>query len=181
MGKGDILRKHLCGAASSEFPKEKREHGLRCVLYEMVVLALALVQLKKKAAKFKDATSGKELPFGEEQTAHEAASMTCRVLIEFLYPKVKKSEDTSTPRKLAKLYKSLNKWSFHLTWKRVEKSKGYPQSYPEELLKHGPEVLSDANSFVEECVNKYNYRLTSPNARPYYNKFLELYEEIVDA
>ena len=167
--KDDILRDQLLRTESTRFSKDELEHGLRCVLYEMVVLALALVQLKNSGKKLRDQTSDEELPFGEEQTAHEAASLTCRLLIEFLYPDVKKpkEEDTSTPEELRKLHKSLHKWAAHLTWKRVEKSeKDYPQPYPNKLLKHGPVILDEATAFVDECI-KCDYKLTSPNAKPY--------------
>lgn len=176
----DILRDQLSTTESECFTKPELEHGLRCILYEMVVLALALVQLKNSGKKLRCQTSGKELPFGEEQTAQEAASLTSRLLIEFLYPDVKKrkEEDSSTPEKLRKFHKSLHKWAAHLTWKRVKKSETYPQTYPEELLKHGPTILSEAEKFVDDCMNKYGYELTSPNAEPYYHKFQELKKDI---
>jgi len=174
----DIRRKHLSVSSSGEFSMDQREDALRCVLYEMVVLAMALLQLKKKSEKMKVRSSGESLPFGQEQTAHEAASMTCRVLIEFLYPKRQGKKGSSAPKDLRTFNDSLNKWAFHLTWKRVKKSKDYLQSYPAELLKRGPEVLEEARIFVEDCVKKYHYKLTSPNAAAYYDKFLELYSKV---
>jgi len=176
----DIRRDHFSTVVSDESTKNKLEHALRCVLYEMVVLALALVQLKSRGVRLLDETSGQTLPFGEEQTAHEAASLTCRVLIDFLYPERKKGNDTSTPTDLKELYKSLNKWAAHLDWKRVKKSKEYPQSYPEVLLEHGPTILAEASRFVDDCINNYQYKLTSPNAEQYYNKFLELKTRLAD-
>ena len=62
----DIRRDQLSTAVSSKFSREELEHALRCVLYEMVVLALALVQLKNRGEKLKDQTSGQTLPFGKE-------------------------------------------------------------------------------------------------------------------
>jgi len=180
MANDNMLRKEFLTPTSDPSKKEELEHGLRCVLYEMVVLALALLQLKNKGNKLTDQISGEELPFGDEQTAHEAASLTCRVLIEFLYPKVTKPEeqDDRTPENLRNLHKSLHKWAAHLTWKRVKKSDKYPQTYPEVLLKHGPAILDEAAKFVEDCINEYGYELTSPNAEPYYHKFQELKGDI---
>ena len=178
----DILRCQLLHPESGAFTRDELEDGLRCVLYEMVVLALALVQLKNRGEKLRDQTSGEELPFGEEQTAHEGACLTSRVLIELLYPDVTKPDDkhTSTPKELRKLHKSLHKWAAHLTWKRVKKDEECRQPYPEVLLKHGSTILTDAANFVDECIKRYDYKLTSKNAKPYYNTFQELKTRLMD-
>ncbi len=85
---------------------------------------------------------------------------------------------TKEELELRKFYESLHKWVAHLTWQRVRKDKRYPQPYPDAMLEHGRAVLEEARLSVEDCLNNYNYELTSKNAKPYYNEFLELYARI---
>lgn len=148
-------------------PTEDLEHGLRCVIYEMLVLALALVQLRNKGEIFTG------LPFGEEQTADTAALLRSRVLLEFFFP-----EKNSMPNDLKVYFESANKWTTHLTWQRVRKEDQFPQPFPDDILKHGMSVLDHADAFVEKCRQDHGYNLTSRNAPGYYAKFQELYSEL---
>ncbi len=157
---------------ASEFhttPTEELEHGMRCVLYEMVVLSLGLVQLRNKGEKFAG------LPFGDEQTADSAAMLRARVLIEFFFP-----EKDSMPVDLRKFYDPANKWTTHLTWKRVCRDEGFPQPFPPDVHRNGMAVLEMADKFVTECMDTYGYRLTSPNARAYWEKFNEFWNQLKD-
>jgi hypothetical protein len=147
-------------------PTDELEHGLRCVIYEMLVLALALVQLKNKSGKYPG------LPFGEEQSADTAALLKARVLLDFLF------EADAMPDDLKTYFRSVHKWTAHLTWQRVRKGEGFPQPFPEDILMHGKTVLDLAAAFVAKCQQDHGYRLSSRNATGYLAKYQELYAQL---
>jgi len=149
-------------------PTDELEHGLRCVIYEMLVLSLALVHLKNKGGKFPG------LPFGEEQSADTAALLKSRVLLEFLF------EADAMPGDLKTYFHSVHKWTAHLTWKRIRKEEGFPQPFPGDTLKHGKTVLGLSAAFVAKCQQEHGYRLSSKNATGYFAKFQELNAQLTD-
>ena len=166
-----MAKKRPDDMTSEEFltaPTDDLEHGLRCVIYEMLVLALALVQLRNRGDTFPG------LPFGEEQTADTAALLRSRVLLDFFYP-----ERKSMPDDLRVFFGSANKWTTHLTWQRVRKEDEFPQQFPDDILKHGKTVLEQADEFVRKCLDEHEYALNSKNALGYYSLFQELYAELL--
>lgn len=147
-------------------PTAELEHGLRCVIYEMLILALALVQLKYKGGKFPG------LPFGEEQSADTAALLKSRVLLDFLF------EPENMPSDLKTYFRSVHKWTAHLTWQRVRKEEEFPQPFQDDILRHGKTVLDLATAFVAKCQQDHGYRLSSRNATGYLAKYNELYTQL---
>jgi len=167
----DILRSQFCAPPTIELRK-----ALGCIVYVMLVLALALLKLKRadRNRRLVDRTSGEQLRFGPEQVALETALITSRVLLEFLDPSIKQKTSTH-PLKM--YYESLHKWTAHLTWQRVRREPEYKQPRARTAVANGRKILADSLRFVDECMTQRRYVLTVVG-RKYYRVFLEHYHQL---
>ncbi len=151
--------------------------GLRCVVHDAAVLAMALRTLRYRGS------SEHDLGRGTDQLAVEAALIKYRSLMDFLTGVVSGRDIIKiavfgeqpiviTDRRRLDFKRSVNKYSAHLTWERTVKNAAVAEfPRPKTILKYGPLLLSDIREFIDRQIAK-EVRLNK-YGKEYYAKLVE--------
>ena len=151
--------------------------GLRCIVYDAAVLAMALRKLRKPTNPEND------LGRKTDQLAVEAALIKYRSIMDFLtgtgtYPEdIKMSDFGEAPVTIAaanrrRFRTSVNKYAAHLTWQRTLKDSAVAEfPRPSAILQYGPQLLQDVRQFIDTQIAKG--RKLNRYGKRYYAKLQE--------
>jgi len=161
---------------------DEKNRGLKCMIYEMLILADGLAQVKAPKNPFPN------LPFGSDETAFVATLIKLRSLYDFLCdpPEVKKhpiligelggTKHTLTTEE-TKFRTSVNQWCAHLDWQRVDrKITRSERPLRKNALKHGLVALEKGKAYVEERLA--NGFTLDKFGRGYWQAFLNRYAQL---
>jgi hypothetical protein len=139
--------------------KDELRCALGCVVYDMVMLALALGQFRGH----KSVPMFKGLTWGEPQISIEVILTKCRTLMDFLSPPQHHPNDivigdfdlpsAPLPGALQIFRKSINQWSAHLSWQRaLRKGNAAPQPLQSDMDVNAVWVLKLCHEAVEKSL-----------------------------
>ncbi len=152
--------------------RESKSQALKCVVYDALVLAGAIKRIKDNLP------ANRDLSFANDQIAMEMALIKSRSLIDFLSKKRGSShpddiviEDFGAPpvkfnKKITRFRDSVNKYSAHLTWERVNRN-NVQLPRRDSIILHGSTILKKAWTFIQKELS--GIRLDMYGKR-YYNK-----------
>lgn len=176
------------GATHSRAARSAEDYSkaLESILYEMLILATALV-LRDKRYSFE---RYERLQWGPPQIANDVIRLKTRLLLDFFFPKNPKDDDiiledfAISPLQLLgqdrvdelhEFKRKVNKWTIHLSWKRAIDEVS-SKSDRQGMETHALDLLMLGKDFVRECVDR-GYQLTEW-AAAYYENFSRLYEHL---
>ncbi len=177
-------RSKACGKSIQSDPSHfdgvpaSPETMLRCVLYEMFVLASSAQAMQTKWPDDLTFDHPKLGPFTPSESLKIAALISFRILYDFLY-NVKSDDDftaddfkrhggnrpkepTFAGFEPGKMFtkESINKYIAHLTWARINKPKCVPQPKfkegDEDTISNAKILLKDARAFVSALIDTSN-------------------------
>jgi hypothetical protein len=173
-------------ATQSNVARSAQDHSkaIESILYEMVILATALV-LRDKRHFFEPYP---RLQWGPPQIANDVVRLKTRLLLDFFLPVNPKPDDIILPdfvisplrsldanrvNELREFKRKVNKWTIHLSWRRATEDV-YNKYDRQAMETHALDLLTLGSEFISECV-KRGYQLTEW-AEGYYENFNRLFE-----
>jgi hypothetical protein len=163
--------------------KDELMKALESVLYEMLILATALV-LRDKRYCFQHYPG---LQWGPPQIANDVIRLKARLLLDFFYPAKSGRDDIllddfkiESPldmldgaafSRLDDFRKKVNKWTIHLTWTRTS-DVVYGKSDRQSMEQYALDLLRLGDTFIEECLSA-GFELDGW-AKSYYDNFKRL-------
>jgi len=165
-------------------PAQKRQ-GLRCVIYDMLLLAASAARLKAASVGQPSQPSYVEgLHLSPDEVAFTTGLVKFRSLFDFLTGRPSEYDNMTISQfgvrksdlgTMADFRGSMSHYFAHLDWERVKKAKKkQPQWH--ELLAHTPLLLQRANEFVLAAEQKGIVR--RGRAETYYLRFLDACEAL---
>lgn len=158
--------------------------GLESLLYEMVILATALL-LRDKRHFFERYP---KLQWGLPQIAHDVIRLKSRLLLDFFYPVSFNHDDMQVSdyglarpipalnpharQRLTAFRTKVNKWTIHLSWTRTTDTV-YDKPDREAMEQYGLDLLGIGEHFLDQCLSN-GYELDGW-AEAYYDNFKRLY------
>jgi hypothetical protein len=160
--------------------------ALESILYEMVILATALL-LRDKRYFFREYP---DLPWGPPQIAHDVIRLKSRLLYDFFNPRITRYDniksidfnlhttplDEDTVRRLFLFKTKLDKWTVHLSWIRATEPE-YSKRDRELMEQYTLELLNLSRKFIEECLAS-GFQL-GMWAKLYHENFQRLYNYLI--
>jgi hypothetical protein len=170
--------------------KEDQVKALESVLYEMLILASALL-LRDKRGSFRDYP---RLLWGPPQIAHDVIRLKCRVLLDFFFPREAQPDDDMTVldfgdlasaplgqdgiEELRAFTKRINKWTAHLSWTRTTEPE-YSKKDRQLMEGHATKLLGIASKFIEDCMA--NGGQLHGRAKAHHDNFARVHAYLVES